>query len=1014
MGPPLDPVKMCALLATSGSERSFMSCSRPRYPVAFLASFGVVIFSPLGVREARALSADVVISQVYGGGGNAGATLRNDFIELFNRGASPISLSGWSVQYASSAGSTWAVTNLSGTLQPGQYFLVQEAVGAGGTQDLPPPDATGTIAMSATTGKVLLASSTTASSGACPSGGAIVDLVGFGGASCSEGSPTPALTNTTAAIRNLAGCTEADSNQTDFTTGAPTPRNSSSPFQSCGEAAPAVTTTSPAKGDLNVSTGSTISVTFSEPVNVNAGAISVECPAGTVVASNTGALTNVSGALLSPPSPLPGGIACQIKVSAAGVSDVDAVDPPDHPLSDFSAGFTTAGAGSCAAIDTPIGQIQGSGSSAALTGTQTVQGVVVADFEYPGSGAAGDYLRGFYLQNTPDTSDGDPLTSDAIFVFNPIANTVSLGQVVQVTGTVTEFAFGSVGGTLTEITSPTIQVCGTTDGITPVNVSLPLASPDDLERYEGMLVTFPQSLFVTEHFQLERFGQVELSGSQRLPQPTNVAAPGAPAAAQQALNDLNRILLDDELQNQDPDPIRFGRNGTGLTAANTLRGGDAVQGLTGVLTQSDATTASNVPSDSDPVLYRVRPFNVLNAATPNFQASNARPSVPPALPGSLKIAGFNLLNYFNTFGTTACTFGVGGGVAECRGADNATEFSRQSQKTVRAALGTGADILVVSELENDGYGATSAIADLTNQLNAASAPGTWAFIDADARTGQVNALGVDAIKVAMLYQPARVTPVGQTAVANTGAFGLYTVSSGPPIQRSRPALAQAFQETTGAHGRVVVVGNHLKSKGSGCDDNVSPVGPDPDENDGQGNCNLTRTAAAQQLVTWLAGNPTATGETRILILGDLNAYAEEDPVVALQNGGYTNLISSRIGVDAYSYVFDGQWGYLDHALASSSLVGQVGGIVEWHINADEPNALDYNTDFKSAGQVASLYAADPFRASDHDPVVVGLNLTAAASVPAVGGSPRWAMALLLLGCGLWLSGRALRRAPRRA
>lgn len=318
---------------------------------------------------------------------------------------------------------------------------------------------------------------------------------------------------------------------------------------------------------------------------------------------------------------------------------------------------------------------------------------------------------------------------------------------------------------------------------------------------------------------------------------------------------------------------------------------------------------------------------------------------------------------------------------------------------------------MVSELENDGYGAGSAIADLTSRLNAATAPGTWSFIDVDAKTGQVNALGVDAIKVAMLYRSARVTPVGSTAVANTGAFGLYQVSGGTPIQRNRPALAQAFQETTGAHGRVVVVGNHLKSKGSGCDDNVSPVGPDADLGDGQGNCNLTRVLAAQQLADWLAGNPTATGEARVLILGDMNAYAREQPIQVLRSAGYTDLIEARVGATAYSYVFDGQWGYLDHALAAVSLVNQIADVVEWHINADEPVALDYNTDFKSGLQLTSLYAADPYRASDHDPVIVGLNLTpfVASAVPAGNSGQYLALLVLLTVAGAWLSRSAARQ-----
>src|SRR5204862_487131 len=158
---------------------------------------------PRVVRPAYAVSSGVVISQVYGGGGNTGATFTNDFIEIFNRGTSPVSLSGWAVQYASSAGTTWAVTPLTNvTLQPGQYYLIQEAAGAGGTTPLPAPDATGSTAMSATNAKVALTNTTTALTGSgCPFGASVVDFVGYGTANCAEGTAVAALTNTTAALR---------------------------------------------------------------------------------------------------------------------------------------------------------------------------------------------------------------------------------------------------------------------------------------------------------------------------------------------------------------------------------------------------------------------------------------------------------------------------------------------------------------------------------------------------------------------------------------------------------------------------------------------------------------------------------------------------------------------------------------------------------------------------------------------------------------------------------------------
>ena len=176
---------------------------------------------------------------MYGGGGNSGATYKNDFIELFNLGTATVDVTGWTVQYASSTGSSWQRTVLSGIIQPGNYYLVQEAAGAGGTVDLPTPNATGSIAMSATTGKVALVNNSTALTGTCPTG--LVDFVGYGAANCSETTPTQALNNTTAALRNGGGAIDTDNNSADFTTGAPNPRNTPPP-----DAAPSVLSTVPA------------------------------------------------------------------------------------------------------------------------------------------------------------------------------------------------------------------------------------------------------------------------------------------------------------------------------------------------------------------------------------------------------------------------------------------------------------------------------------------------------------------------------------------------------------------------------------------------------------------------------------------------------------------------------------------------------------------------------------------------------------------------------------------------
>ncbi len=807
---------------------------------------------------ARAVSADLVISQVYGGGGNSGAPYTNDFVEIFNRGTTTVSLNGLSIQYASATGTGNFGSNpivlLSGSLAPGQYYLVQLAGGATGSP-LPTPDATGSINASASAGKFALVNST---SGLACNGGStpcspaqlalIIDLVGYGSANFFEGAPAPTLSNTTAALRNTNGCVDTDNNASDFSAGSPNPRNTSSPANPCS----------------------------------------------------------------SPPPPPPMMGNC-----------------PDVPNV------------------TLIHQIQGTTDTSPCAGEEVlVAGVVVGDFEGPSPN-----LRGFYVQEEATDSDSDPLTSEGIFVFNGNNNNVALGNLVQVRGTVSEFQ----GQTQISATQITVIGDGTVD---PTDVVMPFPAADYLERFEGMLVRFPMKLVVTEHFQLGRFGQVVMSAEDRLYQPTSLFPPGPLANALQAANNLNRIIVDDNLQNQNPDPILFGRGGNPLSATNTLRGGDSVTGLVGVMTY---TWAGNAASGN---AYRVRPVGDLSDLTPGggvpvFVAENPRPTAPPAVGGSITVVGMNLLNYFNTF--SGCTNGLTGGPTDCRGAENATEFTRQTAKTVAAIVALNPAVLGVIEVENDGYGPASAIADLVNRLNSATAPGTYAFIDVDAATGQVDALGNDAIKVGIIYQPALVTPVGQTAALNTPAF----ITGGDSAPRNRAALAQAF-EVNASGARFVVSVNHFKSKGSPCDV--------PDAGDGQGNCNIVRTNAANTLAAWLASDPTGINDPDVLIIGDLNSYAKEDPIRALEVQGYENLIERFGGPNAYSYVFNGQWGYLDYALANASLAPQVSGVAEWHVNADEPLVLDYNTNFKSAGQISSLYAPDFYRNSDHDPVIVGLDL----------------------------------------
>jgi uncharacterized protein len=322
-----------------------------------------------------------------------------------------------------------------------------------------------------------------------------------------------------------------------------------------------------------------------------------------------------------------------------------------------------------------------------------------------------------------------------------------------------------------------------------------------------------------------------------------------------------------------------------------------------------------------------------------------------------------VLNFFNGDG-------LGGGFPTARGATTPAELARQLAKEVSALSAINADIVGLMELENDA-GANSALADLVEALNTAMGPGTYAYID-------TGVIGTDAIKVALIYKPSAVMPVG--------AFKVITSADDPRFidTLNRPSLAQTFEHNMTGQKLTVVV-NHLKSKGSDC----NSVG-DPDVGDGQGNCNKTRTAAAAALASWLAKDPTGSGDSDFLIIGDLNSYTFEDPITTLTSSGYSNLVRQFGGLTAYSYVFSGESGYLDHAMASNTLSSQVRGATEWHINPDEPTVLDYNMEFKTTNQHSTFYDSGPYRSSDHDPVIVGLQFEVLASTSAnVDGAPLW-------------------------
>lgn len=573
-------------------------------------------------------------------------------------------------------------------------------------------------------------------------------------------------------------------------------------------------------------------------------------------------------------------------------------------------GNTTPSTSACGDTATRISEIQGNGDTSPLNGQPaTVEAVVTASFNQSGG------LGGFFVESLPADDDGNPATSEGLFIYDT-HDSVQIGDRVRVTGKVSEYKG------LTELGSiKALQVCAQGLTVAPVDISLPWADAGMPERYESMLVRFNAPLTVSDNYDLERYGSVLVSNG-RLFSPTQVADPGADANAVAADNALNQLILDDGSNAQDPDPIVY--PAPQLTADNTLRDGARVSNLTGILEYSYGA-------------WRLQP-----TTTPNFVQDNPRPLTPSLSDdGNLRVASFNVLNYFNGDGQ-------GGGFPTPRGADNANELARQQAKIVSAIQGLHADVVGLMELENDGYGQYSAIATLTRALG-----GDWTYINPG-----LSQLGGDAIAVGMIYRADKVTPVGPAVTVSTGAFA----------DLNRQPLAQTFRLNDGGEKLTVIV-NHLKSKGCG-----DAAGADAAQGDGQGCWNPTRTAAASQLVQWLSTNPTGTGVKDQLIVGDLNSYNHEDPLKTLSVSGFTDLSSALHGDAAYSYVYYGQMGSLDHALANPSLRREVVDVTEWHINADEPKALDYNMEYKSAAQQVSLYDPDPYRASDHDPVLVELKL----------------------------------------
>lgn len=871
------------------------------------------VLASLSLPTVALAASDIVISQVYGGGGNNGALYRNDFIEIFNRGSSPVNLSNWSVQYGAAGGTSWSVTALPAIdLQPGQYLLVQQAKGTGGTQDLPTPDATGTLTMSGTTGKVLLSNSKTAQVGAAPTGAAVVDLVGFGTANGFEGSVAPAPSNSVAILRANGGCVDTDDNGADFASGSVTPRNTASPLNVCGgPVVHQIITSCPASLALAVGNGGNAVLRAADVDGiVNAAILSSPAVAGISLASFSAAGVAGESASVS-----------LLVAAGVPVGNYPVIVSFSNDQQQTASCKVDVAVQGVAAISHTIPQIQGSGAASPYANSvQTSEGVVTLKVG-----------TGFFIQDA--AGDGDPSTSDGIFVYTGnTVTTVQPGELVRVTGTVFEYTPTGAKNSYTELKDVTaILTQSAGHSIVPTNVTLP---NDNLAAVEGMLVRFTQPLTVSQNAYLGARGELTLSAGRR-EVPTNRYPAGTnEAQALIAANAHNLIVLDDGIFVTPPTIPYIGQD-------NTVRSGDTVADLTGVVDFGAIGGGG--------AAYKLQPTQA-----PQFSRDNPRAASPELPAGNVKVASANVLNFFttftngsNVFGQTGqgCTLGTSTSKSNCRGADNLAEFVRQRDKIVAELKAIDADVVGLMEIQNNGE---TAVTYLVEQLNAAIGGVSYAVVPKPAATG------TDAIRVAMIYKPAKLGLVGG-ALSDANAIN------------NRPPMAQTFRAGNGEKFSLIV--NHLKSKGS-----CPSGGPDADNNDSQSCWNATRVQQAQRLVgSFVPQVAAAAGDADVLVIGDLNSYGAEDPIQVITGAGFVNELERFVRPSGmpYSYVFDGQSGYLDHALASAALSPQVAGVAEWHVNADEPEVIDYNID---AAKPQDLYNALPYRASDHDPVVVSLDL----------------------------------------
>ncbi|MDH6238295.1 ExeM/NucH family extracellular endonuclease [Cryobacterium sp. CG_9.6] len=573
----------------------------------------------------------------------------------------------------------------------------------------------------------------------------------------------------------------------------------------------------------------------------------------------------------------------------------------------------------------PIAAVQGTADQSSLVGsTVTVEGVLTADLR------AGGYA-GVFLQTAGSGGATHPLSgaSDAIFVHLGSATpSVTRGDLVRATGQVSEY------DGLTQITA---SASGATARVA-AGVALPEATPlpDTLigsarESLEGMLVAPDGTYRVSDSHELDQFGALWLSaGTDAAVHGTERARPGSEAAAVTSMNEDRRLILDDGRSE------RFGTSSPGTATPTAgqpyIVGSEVVRVGDTVMWPAEPWVLSYGFGD-----WRLQPTGVFGGTRPTFTTTNPRPVTPPAVGGTLRAATFNVQNYFTTRSSNN---------PRARGAATAAEFAVQKSKIVAAITGLGADVVCLLEIENSlalGGPVDTAVADLVSALNTAAGRHLWDFVPTPEALRDPTA--TDVITTALIYTADALTPVGPSRTTPPGPVG-----SAVSAANTRAPIAQAFRTTDRTF---TVVGSHFKSKGG---DGAEPA-------DGQGRFTEVRVAQARALTAFVPELQASSGSPDVLLLGDFNSYAEEDPVTTLTATGLVDLVPT-FSPGQYTYVFDGEVGSLDHAFATPSLAEHITGAAVWAINSAEWSGRGY------AGATAE--PGSPFRSSDHDPILVGV------------------------------------------